>query len=428
MRLVEINKRLYAAGLKWYQIPPQKKVTLATLRATLQKESESMGGNEAPDMAALRPRQYGVGMAGTVDAYKKAVPLAGGVVRPGVNFLGIFRLRDTLGESFWWVIAVRQGLISSLADCICSTREEADKAVLELRDLLGEFDEQQDCETPEASLAWLEPVVRYHTKARLHALRVPPSYWRNRLLAAGGIALVVAGAFAGNAYLQHREEQRRFISLKLSRQLEQQRREYMQAHPEEQFAQPWRTSPPVAELAEFCGERLLELPTAASGWKLERAICSGSMLTVEWQFQPGADFVRLPPHASLESTRKAVSRIGHQPAFSSLSSREGETHGQLSSRAEIRSHLYQLTQNMGALLNNFQFDKPEQKVIEKITVIAPWQKGKWELKGIPAALLLDESLGRALSLPGLILREIVFSSSEGWTMRGDVYAAADAKL
>ena len=149
------------------------------------------------------------------------------------------------------------------------------------------------------------------------------------------------------------------------------------------------------------------------------------MLTVEWQFQPGADFVRLPPHASLESTRKAVSRIGHQPAFSS---REGETHGQLSSRAEIRSHLYQLTQNMGALLNNFQFDKPEQKVIEKITVIAPWQKGKWELKGIPAALLLDESLGRALSLPGLILREIVFSSSEGWTMRGDVYAAADAKL
>lgn len=83
---------------------------------------------------------------------------------------------------------------------------------------------------------------------------------------------------------------------------------------------------------------------------------------------------------------------------------------------------------MGALLNNFQFDKPEQKVIEKIAVLAPWQKGKWELKSIPAALLLDESLGRALSLPGLILREIVFSSSEGWTMRGDVYAAADAKL
>ena len=130
MRLVEINKRLYAAGLKWYQIPPQKKVTLATLRASIRKEAESMGDNEASDMAALRPRQYGFGMAGTVDAYKKAVPLAGGVVRPGVNFLGVFRLRDTQGESFWWVIAVRQGLISSLADCICSTREEADKAVL----------------------------------------------------------------------------------------------------------------------------------------------------------------------------------------------------------------------------------------------------------------------------------------------------------
>ncbi len=421
MRLVEINKRLYAAGLKWYQIPPQKKVTLATLR----KEAETVTGGDAPDVVALRPRQYGLGMAGTWEAWKKAVPLAGGVVRPGVNFLGVFRLRDTLGESFWWVIAVRQGLISAHADCICESREEADKAVLELKDLLGEFDEEQDCDSPEASLAWLEPVVKYHAKARLHALRVPPSYWRNRLLAAGGIALVVAGAFAGNAYIRHMDEQRRLISQKLSLQMEQQRRDYMEAHPEEQFVQPWRTSPPVTELAAFCGEKLLELPTAASGWKLDRAVCSGSMLTVEWQFQPGADFVRLPPHASLESTRKAVSRIGHQPAFSS---REGETHGQLSSRAEIRSHLYQLTQNMGALLNNFQFDKPEQKVIEKITVIAPWQKGKWELKGIPAALLLDESLGRALSLPGLILREIVFSSSDGWTMRGDVYAAADAKL
>ena len=425
MRLVEINKRLYAAGLKWYQIPPQKKVTLATLRASIRKEAESMGDNEASDMAALRPRQYGFGMAGTGDAYKKAVPLAGGVVRPGVNFLGVFRLRDTQGESFWWVIAVRQGLISSLADCICSTREEADKAVLELRDLLGEFDEQQDCETPEASLAWLEPVVRYHAKARLHALRVPPSYWRNRVLAACGIALVIAGAFAGNAYLQHREEQRRLTSLTLSRRQEQQRREYMQAHPEQHFAQPWRTSPPVTELAAYCGEKLLELPTAASGWKLERATCSGSMLTVEWQFQPGADFMRLPPYASLESTRKAVSHIWQQPAFSP---REAETHDALPSQTEIRSHLYQLTQNMGALLNNFQFDKPEQKVIEKIAVLAPWQKGKWELKSIPAALLLDESLGRALSLPGLILREIVFSSSEGWTMRGDVYAAADAKL
>ena len=55
MRLVEINKRLYAAGLKWYQIPPQKKVTLATLRASIRKEAESMGDNEASDMAALRP-------------------------------------------------------------------------------------------------------------------------------------------------------------------------------------------------------------------------------------------------------------------------------------------------------------------------------------------------------------------------------------
>lgn len=311
MRLVEINKRLYAAGLKWYQIPPQKKVTLATLR----KKNGSMGDNDAPDMVALRPRQYGFGTAGTVDAYKKAAPLAGGVVRPGVNFLGVFRLRDTLGEVFWWVIAIRQGLISGHADCICSTREEADKAVLELRDLLGEFDEQQDCETPEASLAWLEPVVRYHAKARLHALRVPPAYWRNRLLAGGGIALVIAGAFVGNAYFQHREEQRRLTNQTLSLQQEQQRRQYMQAHPEEQFAQPWRTSPPVAELAAYCGEKLLELPTAASGWKLERAICSSSMLTVEWQFRPGADFVRLPPHASLESVNRRLPVFSISPCF-----------------------------------------------------------------------------------------------------------------
>lgn len=426
MRLVEINKRLWAVGLKWYQIPPQKKVTLATLR----KEAVLPRENEEPDMVALRPRQYGFGMTGTgiigsVDIYKKAAPLAGGVVRPGVNFLGVFRLRDTLGETFWWVIAVRQGLISSLADCICTTRDEADKAVLELRDLLGEFDEQQDCETPEEALAWLEPVVKYQAKARLHALRVPPSYWRNRLFAACGIALVIAGVFGGNAYLQHRENQRRLAGLTLSRQQAQQRKEYMQAHPEQQFTQPWRASPPVTELAAYCGKKLLELPTAASGWRLERAICSGSMLTVEWEFQPGADFMLLPRHASLESPQKAVSRIRHEQEFSS---REAESHNLLSAQAAIRSHLYQLTKSMGALLNNFQFDKPEQKVIEKITVIAPWQKGKWELKSIPAALLLDESLGKALSLPGLILREVIFSSSDGWTMRGDVYAAANAKF
>ena len=417
MRLVEMNRRLWAVGLKWYQIPPQKRITLSTLR----KEAETMTGGDAPDVVALRPRQYGLGMAGTWEAWKKAVPLAGGVVRPGVNFLGVFRLRDTLGESFWWVIAVRQGLISAHADCICESREEADKAVLELKDLLGEFDEEQDCDSPEASLAWLEPVVKYHAKARLHALRVPPSYWRNRLLAAGGIALVIAGAFAGNAYIRHMEEQRRQISLTLSRQMEQQRRDYMEAHPEEQFVQPWRTSPPVTELAAFCGEKLLELPTAASGWKLDRAVCSASMLTVEWRFQPGADFLRLPPHASLESTTKAVSSIRQRASFSS---REGEAHTLLLSQNEIRGRLYQLTQNMGAVLNNFQFDKPEQKIVEKITVIAPWQKGKWELKSIPASLFLDDSLGGALSLPGLILREIEFSSSEGWTMRGDVYAAS----
>lgn len=416
MRLVEMNRRLWAVGLKWYQIPLQKRITLSTLR----KEAETVTGGDAPDVVALRPRQYGLGMAGTWEAWKKAVPLADGVVRPGVNFLGVFRLRDTLGESFWWVIAVRQGLISAHADCICESREEADKAVLELKDLLGEFDEEQDCDSPEASLAWLEPVVKYHAKARLHALRVPPSYWRNRLLAAGGIALVVAGVFVGNAYIRHMDEQRRLISQKLSLQLEQQRRDYMEAHPEEQFVQPWRTSPPVTELAAFCGAKLLELPTAASGWKLDRAVCSASMLTVEWRFQPGADFLRLPPHASLESTAKAVSSIRQQASFSS---REGEAHTLLLSPSEIRGRLYQLTQNMGALLNNFQFDKPEQKIIEKITVIAPWQKGRWELKSIPASLLLDDSLGGALSLPGLILREIEFSSSEGWTMRGDVYAA-----
>lgn len=129
MRIVKIGTRLFAAGLWWQMSSAQgttRRKGLAEARATAQSIE-----NSAFNTVALRRNQFGLGQwpGKPVRAISLAAALAGRV--PG-TWLGRFLLE----EGCWWICAVSGGAIVADGDFLCSSEEDAQRHVTDLRALL----------------------------------------------------------------------------------------------------------------------------------------------------------------------------------------------------------------------------------------------------------------------------------------------------
>lgn len=415
MRLANVDKRLWAVGLQWIT---DKKATLE--RAM--REAEAQGnGAERFSTVAFRSRQYGLG---TDVSGKTLCPLAAALRLPS-SFLGVFSLEDADGTVFWWVLAVRHGIITAQGDNLFATREEAHAHVLSgVEDLLGEFENRKICESPEESLAWLAPLLpsRFSFtafKIRLQPLRAGKHAKKHLVLAIAGLALV--SVYGASLLLEHKATQKALEASRLALMDKERHRRELAEHPERHFPMPWNTSLSTADMFKRCVPAMLDVPVSASGWLLAVASCNGHSLTVTWLHQPGADYLSPPPAAKVETPEKAV-------AVFTLGSFDKKyellPHIGLPVRETVNRHLYQLTQNLGIKLN-MNFGKPQKTVKDKVELVAPWLRGDFELSAVPSGAMLDfPALSAALSVPGLVLEQIRMENFN-WNIKGAVYAKSE---
>lgn len=421
MRIVIINKRPFAVGLTWatraIESRHSKKESANAFRKKLADDPE----NESFNFITFRLGQYGLGKGDNQKIWHKVQSLAADLKVIPTSFLGLFQLRDVNGNTFWWVYALRSGIISAQSDTIFDTQKDAEEHIrVSIEGLLGEFEEKVVCESVDKSIAWLssflKPSLFLSRQGRLILLRVPQDRKKKNIVKVVLIAFLLISCAGVYAFLQHKAGQR---AIELARQTlmnkEAKRKELME-HPERFFPTPWMTADPIA-LWSICNPALLSLPLVASGWMLNEATCNGTDVVANWAHQPGASYLILPPQAKLgKSPQEAISQFNISVK---LKAGTGVHYKELLTRDEMNRYFYQLTQETASHLK-LSSQKKQSKKINEVTITSPWLVGTWELTNIPYVLLFDASLVEALKKPGVLLKSIHYSNKI-WTFKGESY-------
>ncbi|MDQ7830651.1 MAG: type 4b pilus protein PilO2 [Desulfovibrionaceae bacterium] len=416
MRSITLHNRKYAVGIQWFL--SNRKLKTSELRQEARHD-------ESFDMVVFRQRQYGFGSSGgDIRPWRGRRALAAALQVPSPSFLGLFCLEDETGP-YWWVFASAQGLILGMGDQAFTSQIEAESWIKSLRGLMdADFEETVTCETPVDSLNWLSPFVPSlpfalpsRRRGSLHPLHPVPSQRRNRIVIAAALGILFLGGYGLKLFFDQRAASQAKEAARTAMLNKEQRRREIQAHPEVHFPRPWREASDVRSTLQAIIPVMLSLPTVASGWVIEGAAYDSktNQISASWGHRPGADYIRLPPSASLETPQKAVTKI----AIPQIHQLQGDA---LFMRETASQRLYQSTQVIGGRLK-LSWHSPERKSIEGIEIISPWQRGQWELSDVPAAIILDQSFPEAFTgLPGLILEQI-FQDKEGrWSLKGVVYA------
>ncbi|WMW66360.1 type 4b pilus protein PilO2 [Nitratidesulfovibrio liaohensis] len=413
MRLLDLNGRTYAAGL-WWQVAeqPGPRKLLRAARATAESTPD-----DGYDCVVLLPRQFGLGQCPDKPA---AHSLAASMRPPTASYLGVFRLQEEVGDDgLWWVFAVRNGLISAEGDRLCQTRAEAISHANSLKDLGGPFDREETfpgmAESLSAISGYLAPrrglFDRGHPVCPLNDDARRARQRRMTLVFLGCLALL---SFGVNHWLDAREAARQRQAVQAAAKAREAARREAVANAARHFARTWLAEAlPVPRTAQ-CITPMLQLPTVASGWRLDAATCGDDALVVTWAHQPGASYTT-PPSGARVDTRSATSRVALPGVSGSVQD------SALMDVPAVTSRLYQLTQDVAAKLR-LTWDQPAKKKVEGVEVVAPWVRGEWELANVPAATLADLSLARELqTLPGLVLASIEYRGGL-WTIKGVVHA------
>lgn len=426
MRMVIINHLSWAVGLQW--TPPRLK---SLGHKELLNIAQELRGDASPafNIVARRQKQVAFGVSdGPVENWRNVRALAAFV--PGCpSFLGLFRLEDVQGESFWWVFARHHGANVGTGDQVYASYEDAKTEINILSDLLRSrsrsgqiFEEQVTCSTPKESIAWLSPRCSLGVLHKVFgaALLLPlEKHPQRKYTGYAFAAVLICGlAWGGNAYLEYRAEQAALEQARVQAAHKAQRRQQLLARPAEHFAQDWQQAPMADAVGVVCVDAMLALPTVTSGWLLHSASCSGRSLSVRWTHSATADFQALPVAARLESPRQAISRTSLSIV---LPPRSSQPYDRLLSQETVRRMLYQLCQSTSTRLQ-LSFQPPEKIKVDKEDLSAPWIKGKWELAGIVPADILAGGIPTILAnVPGLTLDTIVLKN-DTWTFQGRVYA------
>lgn len=421
MRTVQIADKSYAVGL-WWQVrpggPAKKKIMLK-----LARETAAGFASDQYNCVAIRQHQYGLGamqLRRAQDIFPgNLVPLAA-ALRPLGNqdaFLGIF----CLTEGLWWVCGIVRGIIAADGDAIFSTEEEARAAASSLRMLIEDVGIVEVVHTsPEASreylapLLWPEPsLVPLHDTNR-----------RQRLSRLGmvGVVLLAVSAVAYWVYEEYQvREQSRLIAQQAIAK-DAQRKDQL-AHPERYFKKNWLSAPSILDAGKQCSELILSLPLVSNAWMLEEATCSpAENLMVTWAHAKGASFVEPPAGAEITSPQRAMERRTLPRLPPRLSNRS------LLTKNDATAVLYQITQNTGSQVT-LSWEAPEQfRIDNKTSVTAPWQRGNFEFKNLPAQTALGPDLFGALSLPGVMFTSVTLHTQNStWTIKGSIYAGISSK-
>ena len=426
MRLVAINKLPWAVGLYWGAFT---KMHSGSRSGLLQRAREK---DAAYDMAAFSRDKCGFGSSeGNIEGFEKARSLAAFVRMPVL--LGQFALEDVSGDRFWWVLCRHKNSVAGMGDQIFSTSDEAGIQLEELRQLLNI--EEQDivvCSTVEESLRWLEPLLRVdidsllRRRGRIIALTVMVTRRKKRLMLFGALfAALACGAWGAMVWHEQEAEKARIASARQSRLNREAYRSGLVNRPENHFKQTWVESPAVTDVAESCLPVMFGLPLMAKGWLMSEATCAGKNVTVTWEFQRGANFLDLPQGGHLKSPKSAASRLSVPGSV--MRPRTGQAYPNLLTQEMATRYLYQLTQQYGARLR-LTFNAPEKRVIDDVTITAPWARGDWHLEAVSVAYLKDAKFWRTLAeLPALTLDRVTLKKHHDWSLHGAVFARTDAR-
>lgn len=426
MRLVTVNGRPWAVGFQWGVFTSAHRIS----RSGLLKRAQKM--DAAYDMAALRQDQCGFASSeGSPEKFDKARSLAAFVRLP--MLLGLFPLEDVSGDRFWWVFCRRDSMVVGMGDQVFATRDDAESHLKVLRGLLNiEDPDIVICSTVEKSLQWLTPLLRVDIMAllrrrgRIIALTVPVSRRKKRMLLYVALVAILAGGLWGTTLWHERETEKAMLeSARMARLNKDAHRSGLLKRPESHFKQTWVDAPLATDVAESCLSAMFGLPVMSRGWRMTEAACAGKSVAVTWDLQWGANFLELPQGGSLKSSKSAVSRL---PARGSATGRRtGQAYPNLLSQEMATRYLYQLTQQYGARLR-LTFGVPEKRVVDDVTITAPWVKADWHLDAVSVAYLKDAKFWRSLArLPGFTLERIVLKKHDSWSLHGNIFARADVK-
>jgi len=416
--MVIINKRPWAVGLDWSSSRMEKLSKIQLLQKAQRIDPDF-------DVMALQRRLYGFGSSGgRPEDWSKARSLAAFLELPPA-FLGLFALEDVNGVVFWWVICRQNGQNVGQGDAVYKTQHEAEQELRSLNELLdNSIEDVFISKDPSESLSWLEPLLHVgalsylNQKARLTNLQpssASPIPWVG--IGIAFFCCCIAGV-ALNAWFEKQAERESAEAARIARLDAEQRKNYLLEHPETQFPQPWFDEPLASAQATVCLTHMLALPLVVNGWLIGDADCVKKSLSVTWEHQPQADFLQLPFNGTLKTPQQAVSRHS-LPEL--VTPRKSQKFPNLLTQLVASQYLYQLTQDVGGKLR-LMFQPPERKTVQKIEVLAPWNKGEWELSLVPGSVIRNEEFWNSLSdIPGLTLEKVSYKH-ELWSMQGRIYA------
>ncbi len=430
MELVIINKHPWAVGLRW---PPPAGGRFAGHGALLARAREL---DESFDVSARchgkQGVQFGFGAAGDSWARYAPVPALCPCLDVPPDFLGLFSFRSTEGKEFWWLHLRMGGVVAEFGDQVFHSEQEARDALALMEKIAGLPAETAD--SPMASAMYLEERVRLTPlekwtfgKGHLSNLKKLASYSTVRRVAGlAAILTIMIGIIFSWSYYADRAARE---AAQQARRERIQRKADLENHPEKFFPMTWQEKPLATDFAAACLPVMMDLPLSSNGWELQSAVCNGKKVNLEWKHASGAGFTRLPDGARLDEKdlRTARSSIALKPVDSRRPDGPGTDHFMLLDREESLGLLAEITQATAARLNPPRFRPRKTRVIDKVSVTAPWHEADWELSGIPDLLMEHRTGPDGISLfamlaeiPGLSIESVTFNN--GWSMKGSIYA------
>ncbi|MDR2076395.1 MAG: type 4b pilus protein PilO2 [Desulfovibrio sp.] len=404
MRIVRLFDRSYAVGLWWQHRPGGPGPKKAVLALARERAKEFPQDNYT--CVALQAHQFGLGSYRGEIKNPRVYSLAAALAPEAESFVGVFRLEDDL----WWLCVLNKGDIAPDGDACFATEEEARAAANSHRQVVGV--DEVFYSSLDAGLRYLASALRPETY--LQEI-FPSAAGRRRLKVRIGLVVTLVALAAGGWLLRDYLEERELEELtRLTQDAAIRYKRELAEHPERFFSMGWQDAPPSAAAGNQCLAAMADVPLVFQGWIAEGAQClPGKDLTVIRSHKRGASFVDLPAGTRLLSSESA-SLTSPLPA---LARRPTLAPGGLPLRDAAAARLYQLTQDLNARLQ-LSWDPPEQTVRDEVSLVCPWQKGRFDLTVPHDAMSFVFS---ALEYPGLMVSRVSYTKNNEWKIQGVSY-------
>ena len=406
--LIKIDKTMYALGFNWYTYTSKKQLPT--------KETDTF------DVLTWNKEQFGYALTEKNEKFLSAKSLAN-LIKINTSYIGVFTLIDIENKEFFWIFATHNGKILGSGDTICKTQEEIEETIKTITDFSPIPINPIYFKTVDESITFIKANITSskfsNTIKPLYKSKQKAKQNRNIML----IALVlICASYGVIKYLDIKNIQELKEAALFSKQTTENKIKNIYANTHKYFPMEWKQNYFPLDIYSVCKPALFSLPINVNGWALEKAICTPKEVNSYWKHQNQASFVDLPFNGELTKPKEVFSR--HEIA-NIKNTQNSIEHTALLTQEEVSKLLYQITQNMGSSLS-LSFSKSAVKEFEelKISITAPFKKGKFEWKSVPSNLILNSSLFEALNaIPSLVIKQIEYNNGQ-WSIKGDLYVKA----